>query len=102
MTHEEFDLFIPLHKASVHIPGQPHISTLHRWRSHGIRGTKLETYLVGGRRFTTREALQRFFDRVAASAAGAALQAVTVRRRLRQRDAAAERLRARGILKAQD
>ena len=39
-----------------------HPSTVHRWRLRGARGSKLETVLVGGRRYTSQEALLRFFD----------------------------------------
>lgn len=37
------------------------LATLYRWQSRGIAGIKLETILVGGKRFTTVEALNRFF-----------------------------------------
>lgn len=36
------------------------LATLHRWRLSGVRGVKLETCLVGGRRHTSREAVDRF------------------------------------------
>ena len=36
------------------------LATLHRWRLHGVRGTKLETCLIGGMRYTSREAIARF------------------------------------------
>src|SRR5262245_19011165 len=39
-----------------------HIGTLHRWRSHGLRGVRLESLKLGGRWHTSLEALQRFFD----------------------------------------
>jgi hypothetical protein len=52
---------IPFNAARAHIPGRrPNLSTLHRWRLHGVRGRKLETLLIGGRRFTSEEAIQRF------------------------------------------
>ena len=51
---------IPFPEAPKHIPGRPHISTLHRWRLRGVRGRRLETFLTGGRRFTTIEAIARF------------------------------------------
>ena len=44
-----------------------HVSTLHRWAGRGLRGVVLETIHVGGRRYTSTEALQRFFDRLGAS-----------------------------------
>lgn len=36
------------------------LSTLWRWRTKGLRGQKLESIIIGGRRYTTKEALQRF------------------------------------------
>ena len=41
-----------------------HVATIHRWASHGVRGVVLETLQVGGTRCTSREALQRFFERL--------------------------------------
>ena len=50
--------------AARRLPGHPHISTLHRWRLRGVRGVRLETTLVGGKRYTSIEALQRFADQL--------------------------------------
>ncbi len=44
------------------LPGRPNTSTLFRWQTRGVRGIRLETMLVGGRRFVTRAALDRFFE----------------------------------------
>lgn len=41
---------------------KPHVSTLYRWASRGLRGVVLETIQIGGTTCTTEEALQRFFD----------------------------------------
>lgn len=46
--------------AGRHIPGNPSVCALHRWRLNGVRGTKLETLLCGGVRFTSVEAISRF------------------------------------------
>lgn len=46
------------------IPGRPHITTLYRWYKHGLKGVKLETVLVGGRRYTSAEAVKRFVARL--------------------------------------
>lgn len=51
---------IPMGKAASHIPGRPSRSTLERWRIRGVRGRVLETCLVGGRHFTSLEAIKRF------------------------------------------
>ncbi|MCC7085498.1 MAG: DUF1580 domain-containing protein, partial [Pirellulales bacterium] len=38
------------------IPGRPHLATIYRWFRRGVRGgIRLETALVGGRRYTSRE-----------------------------------------------
>ena len=54
------EALISWQQVAKHVPGDPHISTLHRWRLRGVRGKKLETLLVGGKRFTSREAIDRF------------------------------------------
>lgn len=46
--------------AAKELPQRPHCSTLQRWRKRGIRGVKLEAALIGGRWFTSRQALRRF------------------------------------------
>src|SRR5579875_1927936 len=43
-----------------------HVSTVYRWATDGCRGAILETIQVGGTRCTSREALQRFFERLSA------------------------------------
>jgi hypothetical protein len=41
-----------------------HTSTLHRWATSGCGGVVLETLRTPGGRLTSREALQRFFERL--------------------------------------
>jgi hypothetical protein len=41
-----------------------HISCLFRWTTTGCRGVVLESIQVGATRCTSREALQRFFERL--------------------------------------
>jgi hypothetical protein len=53
---------VPLREAGQLIPGRPHYSTLRRWQHTGLRGICLETVLVGGRCFTSREAILRFME----------------------------------------
>jgi hypothetical protein len=45
-----------------------HVSTLWRWMQRGIRGVRLETCMIGGTRYTSREALERFVARTTAAA----------------------------------
>lgn len=54
----------PLAKAAREVPGQPHIATIVRWATRGVKGVKLETIMVGGRRFTSVEAIARFIERL--------------------------------------
>src|SRR3954471_12331655 len=44
-----------------------HVSTLYRWATVGCRGVVLETIQIGATRCTSREALQRFFERLSAT-----------------------------------
>jgi hypothetical protein len=54
------------------IPGREgkrvHVGTLHRWRTHGLRGIRLESIKVGGRWHTSLEGLERFFNALTFSA----------------------------------
>ena len=67
-------------------------SAVYRWALHGIRGVKLETYKIGGRRFTSVEALHRFVENLNA----AAYQAPAVSSAARAKRAADE-LSRRGV-----
>lgn len=41
-----------------------HVATLHRWASlGGLQGVRLETVKIGGMRYTSAEALERFIER---------------------------------------
>ena len=42
-----------------------HQSTINRWFRVGIKGQKLKTWLIAGRRVTTTNALKDFLERVA-------------------------------------
>lgn len=37
-------------------------STFYRWSGKGVKGVRLETRMLGGTRYTSLEAIQRFFD----------------------------------------
>src|SRR4051794_17343708 len=69
------------------------ISTLYRWSKSGCRGVVLETIQVGATRCTSREALQRFFERLSEpSRAGDAPSIRTANQRQRDSEAAAKQL----------
>lgn len=74
-------------------------STTWRWALNGVRGVKLETFSVGAKRFTTREAFARFVAATSAAAAHGPMPSVS--RTPRQRESAIRRaekeLAAEGI-----
>lgn len=49
-----------LHEAAALLPGRPSVATLWRWRTKGARGRRLESVALGGKVFTSAEAIQRF------------------------------------------
>ena len=52
---------LSLPQAARELPGKPDPSTLWRWATRGVRGTKLECIRIGsGRIYTTRQAVTRF------------------------------------------
>jgi hypothetical protein len=56
----KWERLILLCEAAAILPSRPSIATLWRWRTRGIRGRKLESLTIGGRVYTTVEALERF------------------------------------------
>ena len=83
--------------AAKSLPGRPHVSTLWRWINRGCRGIKLETLLIGGVRYTSREALQRFAERLTAVASGEPMPTRTSRQRKRADEEADRILDAHGV-----
>jgi hypothetical protein len=51
---------VSLHDAARLLPGHVHISTVRRYHLYGLHGVRLETLLIAGKRWTSREALERF------------------------------------------
>ncbi len=49
-------------EAPRYIPSRPSASTVYRWSVRGSKGVVLETGTIGGRRYTTREAVERFLE----------------------------------------
>lgn len=71
------------------------IQTMHRWRLNGVRGTKLETVLIGGMRYTSKEAIQRFVE--AQNARDTVVPAPTPSQRAKQSAAARRELQVLGV-----
>jgi len=53
---------LTLSEAAALLPGRPSVATLWRWRTRGAHGRRLESVVLGGKVFTSREALQRFAE----------------------------------------
>jgi hypothetical protein len=83
---------ILLSRAGNTLPDRVHCSTPRRWASQGVRNVKLETIALGGRIYTSREALSRFFARLTASRPGCQDQSSPQRER--QQAIAGERAQA--------
>lgn len=62
--------YLTLKEAAAILPGRPHVSSLHRWRTRGVRGVRLCTQLAGGRRVVEIAELERFLDAVSAAGDG--------------------------------
>src|SRR5688572_11109360 len=93
---------IPLSAAAREVPNRDsgrgvNISTVWRWALKGSRGVKLETCFCGGIRMTSREALQRFYERVTAAADGEEAPVHSDRQRERAIENAKATLLAAGI-----
>lgn len=61
-------------------------STTWRWYLTGCRGVKLETFVEGGRRYTTRQAFRRFQDRCTAASSGGQSSPIILTRHQHERD----------------
>lgn len=67
-------------EATRELPGRPSLRTVWRWMQRGVRGIKLESVVIGGRRYTSRESGQRFIERTTSAATGQATGQVSTRR----------------------
>ena len=72
---------------------KPHVASLFRWASAGVRGVVLETCRVGGTICTTRPALLRFIHRLSQPSSTSATRSPIDRHRAHER-AEAELARA--------
>lgn len=94
IDHEDL---IPVARVPKILPTRPHCSTCWRWVYIGVRGIKLETVTVGGRRFTSRQSVERFISQTTASANGLPIRTRTEKQRERAIAAADRELEAMGI-----
>ena len=91
------ETLIPFNSAREAFPGGKRLSlaTLHRWRLNGVRGTRLETILIGGSRFTSAEAIARFIGNQ--NPAESAEPAITGKQRQKMAETANRLLAEAGI-----
>ena len=55
---------LTLAEAARSLPRCPHIATIYRWISRGVKGVKLEAVRIGGTQYTSKEAMQQFAERL--------------------------------------
>lgn len=67
MTEWLREELLSLAQAARLIPSRPHVSTLWRWCGRGVRGVRLRTVIVGGRRYTTAAYVADFVAELSAS-----------------------------------
>jgi hypothetical protein len=62
MIDLDLEPLVPLKNAVELVPGGVHYHTLLNWAIRGIRGHKLETILIGRRRYTSEAAIKRLIQ----------------------------------------
>lgn len=65
----QVETLILVSKIPDHLPRQPngkklHVSAVYRWMKNGIQGVRLETIFIAGCRYSSLEAMNRFWHRV--------------------------------------
>ena len=60
MIDREVEDLVPLERSGPLFPLPPSRCTLFRWSLDGVRGAKLETLVCGHKRYTSKEAINRF------------------------------------------
>ena len=86
MIDIENEDLLTLALAAKHLPNgragkSVHVATLHRWAANGAQGVKLETVKIGGIRFTSVQALERFVEACTAGNSEAPVRTSKARQR---------------------
>ncbi len=89
-TIDQNENLIRIAEVPKHLPGRPDVSTVYRWLNSG----KLESVMIGGRRWTSTEAIARFVNR---STSGAATPSEVSERRKQEIAKAEAKLKSAGI-----
>jgi Protein of unknown function (DUF1580). len=56
------ETLVPINQAGAKFPYHVGRTALERWMRDGVRGVRLESILIGSRRFTSVEAIARFVE----------------------------------------
>ena len=74
---------------------RPHLSTVWRWCTRGARGIRLECRVLGGRRYTSPDAVARWMELTTIARDGESAPVTTPRQRQQAADRAAKQLAKR-------
>jgi Protein of unknown function (DUF1580) len=97
MIDTDTETLLTLNEARTAFPGGKKLAlaTFHRWRLRGVRGVRLETILIGGLRYVSRESIARFI--AAQNVDESLVPTITPAQRARQAKAAQSELAKAGI-----
>lgn len=56
--------YLSLKQAAAAIPTRPHVCTIWRWVSRGVRGHRLRTVKIGGQTYTTAKDIDAFLSAI--------------------------------------
>ena len=96
MIDQETETLLTPARSCKEFPGGVGIATVWRYMSKGVRGVKLEYFVCGGKRWTSKEAISRFVDAQNTDQTPAP-PAITPAQRRRQSEAARAELERAGI-----
>ena len=99
MIDRHSEHLLTLTEAAHSLPNRPNPSTMWRWWKKGVRGVKLETIPIGWQRYTSKEALDRFFQATNQTGCGEPIKIRTPTQRQRAVTAARRELELAGIRK---
>jgi hypothetical protein len=97
MIDPQTEQLVTFAEATKLIPGRPHLSQTYRWAERGLGGIKLEWIKAGGKRFTSVEALSRFYAALTKAAGGEAPTPSPLKARAKQQDRAVAELQDAGF-----
>ncbi len=89
---------LTLEQAARFFPGRVAPSTIWRWHRKGVRGVRLETIVIGGKRFTSAQALERFAAASTAASEPSSITDVAVATAQGRDPSTTRRLKAVGLL----